>query len=210
MFSGIIDAIGRVSAVRQMSGGCELILRAADYWCGVEPGASIAVDGVCLTLTRLEGDDAHFDVIAETLRRSTLGRLRTGNGVNLQKSLKAGDAIDGHFVQGHVDAVATVAKVEQSERESIWWYTMEPEPMAYIIPKGSVAIDGISLTIADLQGDRFSTALIPTTLERTTLGGKREGDVVNVETDILARTVVQHLRTLPIGRDATSDMGYNK
>lgn len=209
MFSGIIDAMGSVAASRETPGGCELILRAEGYWQGVSAGSSIAVDGVCLTVTRIEGHEAHFDVITETLRRSTLGRLRPGNFVNLQKSLKAGDPIDGHFVQGHVDAVATIVQTERSEMEYKWWYTMDPAAMTYIIPKGSVTIDGISLTVADLASDRFSTALIPTTLERTTIGRKQEGDPVNVETDILARTVVHHLQSLSGRADMTAGMGYN-
>lgn len=203
MFSGIVDAVGDVREVRPTAGGCVLRIAAPGYWSGVAHGGSIAVDGVCLTVTQATEAEATFDVVAETLRRSTLGRLRPGGSVNLQKSLSAGQAIDGHFVQGHVDAIAEVARVEQSEKESIWWFRMDAEAMAYVIPKGSIAIDGISLTIAEIRNGIFSVALIPTTLERTTLGNKREGDVVNIETDIVSRTIVEHLRRL-MGGEAQS------
>jgi riboflavin synthase alpha subunit len=197
MFSGIIDRIGRIESCRATAGGKVLAISAAGYWAGTPIGASIAIDGVCLTLTDLRSEVASFDAITESLRRSTLGDLRPGDAVNLQKSLAVGDRIDGHFVQGHVDAVGTVARIEQSPQESIWWFAADAEAMAYIIPKGSIAIDGISLTIAavrDPPPGGFSVALIPTTLERTTLGRKTTGGRVNIETDILARTIVHYLR----------------
>ncbi|RIK66565.1 MAG: riboflavin synthase [Planctomycetota bacterium] len=196
MFSGIVDQVGEVVALKEVPGGCTLGIRAPGYWRGIDHGASIAIDGVCLTVTRVADDDAMFDVVAETLRRSTLGRLRTGHRVNLQKSLKAGDSIDGHFVQGHVDAIGRIARVEESPAESKWWYEVDGAARCCMIPKGSVAVDGISLTIADVSGPLFSTALIPTTLARTTLGSKREGDHVNIETDIIARVVLHHLEAL--------------
>lgn len=194
MFSGIVDAVGEIASVRETSGGREIRVRAANYWSGVAVGGSIAVDGVCLTVTRVERDDACFDVIVETLRRSTLGALRAGDRVNLQKSLRTGDAIDGHFVQGHVDAVARVSRAEQAGGEAMWWFTMDAAAMEYVIPKGSIAVDGISLTVVDVTGSSFSVALIPTTLSKTTLGDKSAGDTVNIETDIISRTVVHHLR----------------
>lgn len=199
MFSGIIDCIGEVVDAGSVPGGMALHIRAPGYWTGVATGASIAIDGVCLTATTTSGDTATFDVVAETLRRTTLGSLRPGGRVNLQKSLKAGDPIDGHFVQGHVDAVAKVQRVEQSPAESMWWFALDAGAMRYVIPKGSIAIDGISLTVANRRDDSFSVALIPTTLERTTLGEKRAGAQVNIETDILSRTIVQHLQTIAGG-----------
>jgi riboflavin synthase len=205
MFSGIIDAIGEVRSVHDLPGGKTLVVRAPGYWDGVKAGASIAVDGACLTMTQSDAQDARFDVIAETLRRTTLGQLYPGDRVNLQKSLTVGERIDGHFVQGHVDAVAIVVEARETAGESIWWFSTEDEPAAAttmsscIIPKGSIAIDGISLTVAAVRQGRFSVALIPTTLRDTTLGAKRAGAKVNIETDILARTVVQYLQLLGIG-----------
>ncbi len=203
MFSGIIDAIGLVQSARVVTVGSELTVRAPGYWKGLRGGASVAIDGVCLTLTRADEQDATFDVIAETLRRTTLGRLTAGNPVNLQKSLAVGDRIDGHFVQGHIDAVAEVARVEQSPNEALWWFRLKPEALRYIIPKGSVAIDGISLTVAKVQKDAFCAALIPTTLKRTTLGEKKVGAYVNIETDILARTAVYYLESV-VGHDGSA------
>ena len=218
MFSGIIDAKGSIVSADEVAGGRKLIIRARDYWTDVDQGGSIAIDGVCLTLTRSDREQAEFDVIAETLRRTTLGSLRPGGEVNLQKSLAAGDRIDGHFVQGHVDATAAVAKVEQSARESIWWFALDREALTYVTPKGSIAVDGISLTVVDVRDDLFGVALIPTTLGRTTIGAKKVGDRVNIETDVLARTVVGYLRNLisrssgtarGITADLLSQMGFD-
>ncbi|HKQ47801.1 MAG TPA: riboflavin synthase [Phycisphaerae bacterium] len=196
MFSGIIEALGTVQDAHIVAGGSELEIRAPGYWRDVTQGASVAIDGVCLTLTRADENEASFDVIAETMRRTTLGTLHPGDRVNLQKSLAVGDRIDGHFVQGHVDAVAEVVRVEESPAEALWWFRPPAEALRYIVPKGSIAIDGISLTIAAVQRDAFSVALIPTTLARTTLGRKKAGARVNIETDILARTLVHYLESV--------------
>jgi riboflavin synthase len=193
LFSGIIDQIGVVRRAAESAGGCVLAIEAPGYWSDLATGASVAIDGVCLTLTYADATTATFDVIAETLRRSTLGELKQGDRVNLQKCMIVGDRIDGHFVQGHVDVVARVSAVEQSAQESIWWIDPGPESMRYMIPKGSVAIDGISLTVAAVKPDAFSVALIPTTLAATTLGSKVVGRRVNIETDILVRSVAHLL-----------------
>lgn len=199
MFSGIIDRIGAVRGVSESAGGRVLEIDAPGYWTDLAEGASVAIDGVCLTLTKSDASGACFDVIAETLRRSTLGGLKAGDRVNLQKSMVIGDRIDGHFVQGHVDAVGKVVAVEQSDRESSWWIEPGPDAMTYMIPKGSVAIDGISLTVAAVEAHRFSVALIPTTLQLTTLNDKRTGAEANIETDILVRSVAHLLGALRSG-----------
>jgi riboflavin synthase len=173
-----------------------LTVAAPGYWSNISSGASVAIDGVCLTLTHSDEKSASFDVIAETLRCTTIGELQPGDRVNLQKSLRVGDTVDGHFVQGHVDGTGTIDKIETSERENIYWFAGAPNVMEYIIPKGSIAIDGISLTIVTVALPRFSVALIPTTLERTTLGTKTQGRRVNIETDILARTIVYRMRDM--------------
>lgn len=194
MFSGIIDVIGEVVSSAQTAAGRTLSIRASGYWHGVGDGASIAIDGVCLTVTRVSNDIASFDVVAETLRRTTLGELAAGSRVNLQKSLAVGDRVDGHFVQGHVDAMATVVKIEHDPSDVRWWFAPDAAALPYIIPKGGVAIDGISLTVVSVSDGMFDVALIPTTLQRTTLGLKAAGARVNIETDILARTVVNYLQ----------------
>ncbi len=210
MFSGIIDAVGLVQFSRSVTGGSELAIRSPGYWKDLEDGASVAIDGVCLTLTRADEQDARFDVVAETLRRTTLGMLRADSRVNLQKSLSVGDRIDGHFVQGHIDAIAEVAKVEQSPKESLWWFRPGFEAMRFIVPKGSIAIDGISLTVAEVREDLFSVALIPTTLHRTTLGDKKIGAHVNLETDILARTAVHYLESMIAGGSPIAGLTLEK
>ena len=195
MFSGIVDRIGEIQRVEPSPTGKQIVIRAEGYWDDLTPGASVAVDGVCLTIVARDLRDARFDVVPETLKRSTLGDAARARRVNLQKSLIVGDRIDGHFVQGHVDAVATVEQACR-DRESSWHFALAPYVLPCVIPKGSIAIDGVSLTVASVSSSGFSVALIPTTLERTTFGEKRVGDAVNIETDILVRSVVHHLESI--------------
>lgn len=180
-------------AAQSVPGGRRLRVDAGVVAEGVEPGASVAVGGVCLTVTDVAGTVLSFDVIAETLSRTTLGSLQVGDRVNLERALRVGDRLDGHFVQGHVDGTAAVERVESGTREWVLWMCPETSLAPYLIPKGSVAIEGVSLTIAAVRGASFSVALIPTTLQRTTLGELRAGQRVNVETDILTRTIVHRL-----------------
>ncbi len=160
------------------------------------PGDSISIHGVCLTVAAVAGETLDFDVIPETLERSVLGGKRPGDRLNIERSLRVGDRLDGHMVQGHVDGTATVTAVEQSSGEHVVWLRPSDQVRPFMIPKGSVAIDGVSMTIATLRGEEFSVALIPTTIERTTLGDLREGDAVNIESDILVRTILQRLDQL--------------
>jgi len=193
MFTGIIEGQGIVTTVRSAEeGGVRLGVRAGAIAADARPGASIAVSGVCLTVAGRGSDTLEFDVVPETLRRTTLGRLREGGAVNLERSIRAGDRMDGHFVQGHVDGRATVVRVI-TNREHVVWLAPESQLAGSLVHKGSVAVDGVSLTIAELTDDAFSVALIPATLERTTLGRLQAGDQVNIETDILVRIVVQQL-----------------
>lgn len=201
MFTGIIQAVGVVRSVRPTSTGARLDVAAPDMERPIADGASICVNGACLTVVSCDATSITFDVVPETLNRSTLGSLRPGARVNLEPSLRADGRLDGHIVQGHVDGKARVRHVEQSGRDSVWTFSATAELLPYLIPKGSVAIDGVSLTIANVDGDSFSVALIPTTLERTTLGKLRLGDEVNIETDILSRTVVATLQRMA-GRGA--------
>lgn len=196
MFTGIIERIGAVGFVSPQASGVRVSICAPGFWSGLPSGASVAIDGVCLTLVAVAGDSGEFDVIHETLRRSTLGELRAGSAVNLERALQAGARLDGHFVQGHVDAIATIARIDTGGGESRWTFGLDANSLRYIIPKGGVAIDGISLTVTQVAADSFGVALIPATLERTTLGRKRVGQRVNIETDILARTVVHSLESM--------------
>ena len=180
-------------SVRQVPGGQRMTIDAGPLAEDTGEGASVAVDGVCLTVCGIEGSCLDFDVITETLSRSTLGRRRANDRVNLERSLRAGDRIDGHFVQGHVEGTAKVTRREVSDREWVLWFQPTAELIRYLIPKGSVAVSGVSLTIAVVKDSEFSVALIPTTLSRTTLIDLRVGDMVNIESDILARTLVHAL-----------------
>jgi len=198
MFTGIVETTGCVASINTNTFGVRLLIDPRKFAYQPKHGDSIAVNGVCLTHSPHEGEPADqlaFDVIRETLDRTSLGGLAVGDDVNLEASLRADTPIAGHFVQGHIDALGTVVEVHAGTDE--WRTTIEVEPtmMKYIVPKGSIAIDGVSLTIAtvDTQANRFSVALIPTTLALTTLEHRRVGDRVNLETDMIARTVVHYL-----------------
>ncbi len=205
MFTGIVQAWGRIEAVNRNPFGVRLVIDRGSWQPpGYEPapGDSISVSGVCLTVMEATGQTLGFDVIAETLDKTTLGELTPGSEVNLDPAVLANQPLGGHFVQGHVDGVGRVTQVYSGSDE--WRVTVEPpaELAPYIVPKGSVAIDGVSLTVAAVSDGAgggavdFQVALIPTTLERTTLGRVNEGQRVNLETDIISKTIVHYLRHL--------------
>lgn len=214
MFAGIIERTGQVTSVVPTSAGKRLIVDAAELAAGARLGASISVSGVCLTVARSSGSILEFDVITETLRRTTLGDLTPGHSVNLERSLCVGDRIDGHFVQGHVDGTATVVEVRNRAADWIVWFRPDEGLLPYLVPKGSVAIDGVSLTIASTDARRFSVALIPTTLERTTFGNLREENRVNIESDVIARVVIHRLEAIGrpggITREMLAEAGFIK
>jgi riboflavin synthase len=194
MFTGIIEAVGTVTSVAARSGGCRLSLEAAPLAGALDLGASLAVNGVCLTVARIEGARFAFDVVAETLSRSNLGGLRVGDRVNLERSLRANGRLDGHIVQGHVDGTAALAARRDTPHEQVLELEPDPALVPYLVPKGSVALDGVSLTVASSDPRRFCVALIPTTIRETTLWTRPVGAVLNVETDILVRTVIHWLQ----------------
>lgn len=205
MFTGIIETTARVSGLAplgaQRGQRLSLALDAAScpFSAGeIEAGASIAVNGVCLTRTDQPSHELCFDVIPETWALTTLSRLGIGQRVNLERAMQLGGRFDGHFVQGHVDGCGTVSRIDQAGEWKLW--IQVPETLQrFMIRKGSIAIDGVSLTIVDVTRDSFSVALIPTTLAETTLNSLAVGDVVNLETDILTRTVVERLSDLLSG-----------
>jgi riboflavin synthase alpha subunit len=203
MFTGIVQHVGPVAGVetapcRHASGGqayglgVDLGPLAAD----LALGASVAVSGVCLTVAALRGTVARFDVVPETWGRTTLHGLRVGDPVNLERSLRVGDPLDGHFVQGHVEGVGGVVRVERGEGQWKVWVEAQADLMPAIVPKGSIALDGTSLTVVDVEAARFSVVLVPTTLQRTVLGRRRAGDQVNIETDLLTRVILGRLAGL--------------
>jgi riboflavin synthase len=190
MFTGIVETMGEVEAVERLPDGARLRVRASALLEGARAGESIAVGGVCLTMVEVAGGAFAADLAAETLRRTTLGRLRPGDAVNLERPLRLADRLGGHIVQGHVDGVGTVTAA-RPEGDGVWMEIEAPAALApYIVEKGSIAVDGVSLTVAGLSGgSRLAVALIPHTLAATTLGRRRPHDEVNLEVDILAKHV---------------------
>lgn len=194
MFTGIVEKLGIVARTQSTPGGKRLRVSVGTIASECALGASVSISGVCLTVAGAGSDWLEFDVITETLACSTLGEKKTGSVVNIERALRVGDRIDGHFVQGHIDAIARVQRIDKSSREYVVWLSSDASLRPYIVPKGSISLDGVSLTIAAIEGELFSVALIPTTLECTTLGSLKAGDFVNVESDVVTRTVVHHLR----------------
>jgi riboflavin synthase len=197
LFTGLIEELGIVKSLTRGTVN-RLTVASARVAANACVGDSIAVNGVCLTVTSVYGDELAFDAVSETLSRSTLGSLRSGDRVNLESSLKAGSAIGGHFVQGHVDGVGIVDSIRRIEDSAIVRICAPPEVMKYVVEKGSIAVDGISLTVASVDGSSFTVAVIPHTLEVTTLGLKRPGDKVNLEADIIGKYVEKFLTNRPV------------
>lgn len=193
MFTGIIEKLGCVVSADPRANGRRLRLDIGDWRGAVQPGQSLAVNGVCLTVVHTAAAGCELDVVPETLRRTALEDLQAGDAVNLERSMQAGGRFDGHFVQGHVDAVARVLSVPAASSEQMAWFEHDEACAPLIIPKGSIAIDGVSLTIAQTSPGAFSVALIPVTLERTTLSRLRPRQRVNIETDLIARAVAHQL-----------------
>lgn len=194
MFSGIVKGIGKVLAVDERGGDRRVTIGIAETL--IRPptlGASIAVNGVCLTATAVGSDRFEADVSAETLAVTTLGRLAAGDRVNLEPSLALGEPLDGHLVSGHVDGIGRVAAIEPAARSLVLTVDLPPGLARYVARKGSVAVDGVSLTVNEIAGDRFSVNIVPHTRDATILGGYRPGTPVNIEVDMLARYVERML-----------------
>ena len=189
MFSGIVERIGRVErVVRDEGGGARLRIHAG-FPEPPAPGASVAVNGVCLTVERSEGPAFEATAVPETLRRTTIGDLIPGGRVNLERALRLGGEIGGHWVQGHVDAKTRIASVQRSGADVVVGVEIPEELRAYIVPKGSLAVDGVSLTVAAWNEPRALLALVPYTLDRTIASEYESGGAVNLEVDVLARYI---------------------
>ncbi|MFD5320889.1 riboflavin synthase [Streptomyces sp. NPDC127098] len=189
MFTGIVEEQGEVVALDRAGDSARLRLRCAVVTEGTGHGGSIAVNGVCLTVIELGEGEFTADVMAETLARSNLGGLAPGDRVNLERPMALGDRLGGHLVQGHVDGTATVLERTPGDHWELVTFTL-PAPLArYVVDKGSITVDGVSLTVVEAGDDRFSIGLIPTTLDLTTLGAKQPGDQVNLEVDIVGKYV---------------------
>ncbi|MBN1256205.1 MAG: riboflavin synthase [Planctomycetes bacterium] len=205
MFTGLIEALGKVEGVKPQGGGVELVIDLSGLKEEPLPGASIAVDGACLTITKIDGHSAHFDAVSETASRTTLGKLRPESLVNLESALRAGKPLDGHLVQGHVDAVGTLAEIRRRPESSLYRFTL-PEVIAPLVAaKGSIAVSGVSLTVVEAMRDSFTVSLIPETLQRTTLGKMQQGSQVNLEADVIARYLARQ-RQFPSPGGLTEEM----
>jgi len=206
VFTGIVERLGRVIARDEVDGWTRLVIEEAEVLTDVGHGDSIAVEGACLTVAEQPAPGrVAFDLMPETLRRSTLGALGTGSTVNLERSLRVGDRIGGHFVQGHLDGVAVVTRIEHEGEARVIRFRLEPPRLArYVVEKGFIAVAGVSLTVVDTEQDEFRVSLVRTTLEATTLGALGVGDRVNIEVDLFARYLVD--RSADIGDlDLTGD-----
>jgi riboflavin synthase len=199
MFTGLVETIGTVVAAERAGAALRLRVDLGRAVEGVRPGDSINLSGACQTVAAIDGHVAAFDSVAETLARTTLGRWQAGTRINIERSLRSGDRLGGHFVAGHVDAAGRV--LENREREGGWWLRVDApaDLLPEIAPKGSIAIDGVSLTVVDAAATGVSVAIIPTTLRETTLGDLGPGDLVNLETDLLAKYVRRALAAAPPG-----------
>jgi riboflavin synthase len=189
VFTGIVREVGRVASVGGGDDGLELVVEGPATAARVEVGGSVSIDGVCLTAESVDGASMVFRAVPETLSRSSLGRLTSGSRVNLEPALLAGEPLGGHYVQGHVDGVGAVRSVEPEGDGARVVVSASHGILRYCVEKGSIAVDGVSLTVASLDGDSFSVALIPHTLAGTTLGELEPGREVNLEVDVLAKYV---------------------
>lgn len=189
MFTGIIEELGQVKEIKKENKSAKIKIAAKLIPQDLKMGDSVAVNGVCLTIVSFSSQDLTAEVMAETLDKSSLGIVRAGERVNLERALRADSRFGGHIVSGHVDGLGEILSVEEEGIAQIFKISYPPELAAYLAKKGSVAVDGISLTLVDVLDDYFILSLIPHSLDMTTLGFKREGDQVNLEIDILARYI---------------------
>ena len=213
MFTGLVETICSVKSIRSSGDSTLLDVHLGELAGENKIGDSIAINGVCLTVTRIEGATASFDVGAETLAKSTLGKLRPASQVNIERAMKATDRFGGHFVQGHIDGTATIRAIEKHGDFADFAFAAESELLDTMVVKGSVAVDGVSLTIANIEQNGFRIAIIPETLRRTTLGKARTGDCVNIETDIIVKTIKRQLenilpKTEPLTAERLRQLGF--
>lgn len=193
MFTGIVECQAEIAELATIGSGVKLTLKLPDWGSSLAMGESIAVNGCCLTVVGIQHELVDFEAGEETLSKTTLGACRKGHLVNVERAMKADDRLGGHLVTGHVDTVGTLARRSDDGEWSYLWFQIPKRFIHHLASKGSITIDGVSLTVVDVEEDRFSVALIPHTLAVTSLGGLAEGDRVNLETDILAKYVERQL-----------------
>ncbi|MDD5677689.1 MAG: riboflavin synthase [Kiritimatiellae bacterium] len=205
MFTGLIQQVGTLSRRETLTGGLRLVISGASWPAPLTPGESIAVNGACLTLAQIQGKDFACDILQETLERTTLGGKRPGTALNLERALRLGDPLGGHMVTGHVDGIGAVSCRQAQGRDWILGVTCITGLLRGMVLKGSIAIDGVSLTIMELTESSFAVALIPFTCKHTALGKLKEGDAVNLETDLIGKHVRRTLEMKPAPTPLTWD-----
>ncbi|MFN3653938.1 MAG: riboflavin synthase [Candidatus Nitrosotenuis sp.] len=195
MFTGIVEGVGKVLSLSKNTNRRSAVKMTVDLGKnakGLKIGQSVALNGVCLTVTGISKSKCNFEMIDETTKKTDLGNLKVGSIVNIERSLKVGDRMEGHFVLGHVDGVGTIKKIEKRPKEIKVWFEIPKHLSRFVVQKGSIAIDGISLTVVDAKKNLASVCLIPHTVEVTNFQTKRVGDKVNIETDILGKYLLKH------------------
>jgi len=194
MFTGIVEGIGKIEKISKNTknrSAIQMTVNLGKHAKGLKIGQSVALNGVCLTATKLSKSSCIFEMIEETTKKTDLGNLKVGGIVNIERSLKAGERLEGHFVLGHVDGVAIIKKIIKKPKEVQVWFEIPKELSKYVVKKGSIAIDGISLTLVDVKNTLASVSLIPHTIEVTNFHTKNVGDKVNIETDILGKYILK-------------------
>lgn len=207
MFTGIVEEVGQVAAIERVGGGAKLVIAASVVMSDLKVGDSICVNGACLTVVRKSASCFQVDVMEETMLRTNLGFLKVGDKVNLERALPATGRFGGHFVQGHVDGIGIISSIQKMPRSWLMKINCDEELTQFMVSKGSVAVDGISLTTIECAKGWFTVALIPHTLTATTLGMKRVGDVVNIEVDLLAKYLHKLLHSHPMLQSKTGGKG---
>ncbi|MDH3611364.1 MAG: riboflavin synthase [Nitrosopumilus sp.] len=194
MFTGIVEGIGKVKKISKTTknrSAVQMLVDLGKHGKGLKTGQSVALNGVCLTVTKLSKTGCTFEMIEETTKKTDLGNLKPGGIVNIERSLKAGDRLEGHFVLGHVDGVGIIKKIQKKPKEVQFWFEVPKILSKYVVKKGSIAMDGISLTVVDTKKNLASVCLIPHTIEVTNIKTKNIGDKVNIETDILGKYILK-------------------
>jgi riboflavin synthase len=190
VFTGIIEGLGTIKKFEKKTNtrsAAKMKVNLGNLAKGLKTGHSVAINGVCLTVTKISKNEAEFEMIGETIRKTDLGKLESGDKVNIERSLKVGERMEGHFVLGHVDGTGKIIKIEKMPKEIKFWIELPNELTKHVVKKGSIAIDGISLTLVDVIKNKISVCIIPHTIKITNLSSKKIGDKVNIETDILGK-----------------------
>jgi len=194
LFTGIIEGIGKVIKINKNTknrSAFQMIVDLGKHSKGLKIGQSVALNGVCLSVTKISKNKCSFELIDETIKKTDLGNLKVGGIVNIERSLKVGDRMEGHFVLGHVDGVGIIKKIEKKPKEVKLWFEIPKKLSKYVVKKGSIALDGISLTVVDVKKNNASVCLIPHTMNVTNFNSKKISDKINIETDILGKYILK-------------------